>query len=50
LLWSFSKGLALVAGVVLPMGETIRRWGTWWHSPMAYVDGLLIGGFFLLAA
>lgn len=49
-MYKFSEKLAWVAGVVLPVGETLRRWGTWWDAPMAYVDDLLVGLFFLLAA
>lgn len=46
----FSYRAALVAGLVLPIGETLRRWGTWWDAPPAYLDDLFIGAFFLLAA
>ena len=46
----FSYRMARAAGIVLPVGETIRRWGTWWDAPPAYLDDVLIGAFFLLAA
>jgi hypothetical protein len=49
-MYRFSERLAWVAGVVLPVLETVRRWGTWWEFPPAYLDDLLIGGFFLVGA
>jgi hypothetical protein len=49
-MYKFSETLAWVAGVVLPVGETLRRWGTWWDVPLAYFDDVLIGAFFLAAA
>lgn len=49
-MYTFSEHLARVAGVVLPVGETLRRWGTWWVSPWAYLDDLFIGAFFLAGA
>ena len=45
-----SRWIALVGGVVLPILETLRRWGTWWDYPPGYVDDWLIGGFLLLGA
>jgi hypothetical protein len=44
-MYRFSEMLAWVAGIVLPVGETLRRWGTWWDVPPAYLDDLLIGAF-----
>jgi hypothetical protein len=49
-MYRFSQRLAWVAGVVLPLGETLRRWGTWWEFPPAYLDDVLIGAFFLVGA
>jgi hypothetical protein len=49
-MYRFSHRLAWTAGVVLPVGETLRRWGSWWEFPPAYIDDLLIGAFFLVAA
>lgn len=49
-MYRFAERLAWVAAVVLPAGETLRRWGTWWDVPFAFVDDWLIGLFFLLAA
>jgi hypothetical protein len=48
--YSFSRRLAWVAGVVLPVGETLRRWGTWWDFPLAYIDDVVLGAVLLLAA
>jgi hypothetical protein len=48
--YTLSRRLAWVAGVVLPVGETLRRWGTWWVEPWAYLDDTAIGAFLLLAA
>ena len=50
MLFRFSRQLAWVAGVVLPVGETLRRWGTWWDVPAAYLDDVVIGAFFLFGA
>lgn len=49
-MYRFSERLAWVSGVVLPLGETVRRWGTWWDLPAAYLDDVLIGAFFLFGA
>ena len=49
-MYRFSERLAWVAGVGLPVLETIRRWGTWWEFPPAYLDDVLIGAFFLAGA
>ena len=46
---SFSRRLAIIFGVLLPLGETIRRWGTGgpWYL---WVDDYLIGAFLLYGA
>ncbi|MFN7923723.1 MAG: hypothetical protein U0Q16_26715 [Bryobacteraceae bacterium] len=49
MMYRFSKRLALAAGLVLPIGETWRRWGALWDYPPAYLDDLFIGAFFLYA-
>jgi len=49
-MYRFSQWLAWIAGVVLPVGETWRRWGTWWDYPPAYLDDVFIGAFLLVAA
>jgi|SRR6185503_12194410 len=49
-MYRFSQRLAWVAGVVIPLGETLRRWGSWWEVPTAYLDDLVIGACFLIGA
>ena len=49
-MYKFSERLAWVDGVALPLGETLRRWGTWWVFPPAYLDDVLIGVFFCFGA
>src|SRR5262245_9750280 len=49
-MYRFSQRLAWIAGVVLPVGETFRRWGTWWDVPAAYLDDVVIGIFLLAGA
>ena len=46
---AFSRRLAIVLGVLLPIGETIRRWGTWGFWPY-WLDDYIIGAFLLYAA
>src|SRR5215831_9712505 len=48
-MYRFSERLAVVAGIVLPIGETLRRWGSLWVQPWAYLDDVFIGAFFLVA-
>ena len=48
--FTFSRRTALVIGILLPLGETIRRWGTWFADPPAYLDDVSIGAFLLVAA
>ena len=45
---SFSRRLALVMGVLLPIAETIRRWGTWGYLP-SLLDDYLVGAFLIYA-
>jgi hypothetical protein len=49
-MYRFSQRLAWIAGVVIPLGETLRRWGTWWEVPGAYLDDVVLGVFLLVAA
>jgi hypothetical protein len=48
----FARRLALVAGVVLPVGETVRRWHQLGDPRMlfAWLDDWLIGAFLLYGA
>jgi hypothetical protein len=49
---TFARRLALVAGVVLPVGETIRRWHQMGDPRLlfAWLDDWLIGAFLLYGA
>jgi hypothetical protein len=42
-----SRRLAYVFGVLTPLAETFRRWGTWWVNPPAFLDDFVIGAFLL---
>ncbi len=45
-----SRRLAYALGILAPLGETIRRWGTWWDHPLIFVDDYLIGAFLIAGA
>jgi hypothetical protein len=45
-----SRRLAYVFGVVTPLAETIRRWGTWWDNPPAFLDDYLLGALLIAGA
>lgn len=47
---TFSRNLAIFLGVVTPILETVRRWGTWWEYPPALFDDHVLGGFLLYGA
>ena len=49
---TFARRLALLAGVVLPVGETVRRWHQLGDPRMlfAWLDDWLIGAFLLYGA
>ena len=46
----FSRWLAIVGGILVPLAETIRRWSTWRQSPANLFDDYLIGAFVLFGA
>ena len=46
----FSRWLAIIGGVLAPLGETIRRWSTWQQSPANLFDDYIMGAFLLYAA
>ncbi|HEV7798316.1 MAG TPA: hypothetical protein VGO73_09180 [Pyrinomonadaceae bacterium] len=46
----FSRRLAIVAGLLAPLAETIRRWSTWRESPANLFDDYIMGGFLLYGA
>lgn len=45
-----SRRLAYFFGVLTPLAETIRRWGTWWENPPAFLDDYLLGAFLVAGA
>ena len=45
-----SRRLAYVFGVLTPLAETLRRWGTWWVNPPAFLDDVLLGAFLIAGA
>jgi hypothetical protein len=45
-----SRRLAYVFGVLTPLAETVRRWGTWWDNPPAFVDDFILGAFLIAGA
>src|SRR5262245_53292268 len=49
-MYRFSQRLAWTAGLLLPLVETLRRWGTWWDMPAAYLDDIVIGVFLVVGA
>jgi hypothetical protein len=46
----FSRTLAVVLGLLAPLGETIRRWSTWREYPPAIIDDYLMGALLLWGA
>jgi len=46
----FSRRLAWLFGVLAPLLDTIRRWGTWQHSLPALLDDYLLGALLLAGA
>ena len=38
-----ARWLAYTVGVLAPLGDTIRRWGTWQQFPPALLDDYLLG-------
>ena len=46
----FSRWLAIVGGILVPLAETVRRWSTWRQSPANLFDDYLIGAFLLYGA
>ena len=46
----FSRALAIIFGVLAPIGETVRRWGTWREFPPGLFDDYIMGAFLLTGA
>jgi hypothetical protein len=47
---AISRKLAYAFGVLTPLAEIVRRWGTWWVNPPAFLDDFLIGAFLVAGA
>lgn len=47
---SFSRYLAIVLGILIPLAETVRRWSTWRENPAALFDDYILGAFLLYGA
>ena len=45
-----SRRLAYFFGFLTPLAETVRRWGTWWDNPPAFLDDYLLGIFLVAGA
>ena len=46
----FSRWVAIVGGILVPLAETIRRWSTWRQSPANLFDDYILGAFLLYGA
>jgi len=46
----FSRWLAIIGGILIPLLETIRRWSTWRESPASLFDDYILGAFLLFGA
>ncbi len=46
----FSRMLAVLFGILAPLGETVRRWQTWREYPPAFFDDYIMGAFLLAGA
>lgn len=47
---SLSRYLAIIIGIITPLGETVRRWSTWRDNPAALFDDYILGAFLLFGA
>ena len=46
----FSRRLAIIAGILAPLAETIRRWSTWQEWPPNFFDDYLMGALLIYGA
>ncbi|HEY0100169.1 MAG TPA: hypothetical protein VGB76_14565 [Pyrinomonadaceae bacterium] len=46
----FSRRLAILFGILAPLGETVRRWSTWQENPPNLFDDYIMGAFLLYGA
>lgn len=47
---NFSRRLAIMGGILAPLGETVRRWSTWQEYPPGLFDDYIMGAFLLYGA
>jgi hypothetical protein len=46
----FSRNLAIIGGILVPLLETVRRWHSWQESPPNLFDDYIMGAFLLFGA
>ena len=46
----FSRRLAIIGGILIPLLETVRRWSTWQQAPASLFDDYILGAFLLFGA
>jgi hypothetical protein len=46
----FSRILAVVLGILVPIAETVRRWSTWQEAPLALFDDYILAALVLYGA
>jgi hypothetical protein len=46
----FSRNLAIIGGILVPLLETVRRWDSWQESPPNLFDDYIMGAFLLFGA
>jgi hypothetical protein len=46
----FSRTLAILLGVLVPIAETVRRWSTWQQAPMSLLDDYILAALVLYGA
>jgi hypothetical protein len=46
----FSRTLAVVLGILVPVAETMRRWNTWREAPLALFDDYILAALVLYGA
>jgi hypothetical protein len=46
----FSRAVAVVLGILVPLGETVRRWSTWRDSPLTLIEDYVLGALVIYGA
>jgi hypothetical protein len=46
----FSRALAVIFGILIPIAETVRRWGAWRDAPMSLFDDYILAALVLYGA